>query len=66
MTCPRCAVSESRIEALLLACDQYRHAAGLALDRAEAAEHHRELVLQDNARLQARLSRLLDASGVRP
>jgi hypothetical protein len=63
--CPRCAVSESRIESLLLACDQYRRAAGIAMDRADRAEAQRELVLQDNARLQARL-RDAAAMGLRP
>jgi predicted DNA-binding transcriptional regulator YafY len=55
VTCPRCAVSESRIEALLLACDEYRHAVGVAMDRADRAEAQRDLVLQDNEQLQARL-----------
>jgi hypothetical protein len=70
VTCPRCAVSESRIESLLLACDQYRHAVGVATDRADRAEAHLELVLQDNERLQARLRDhalvTAAAAGVRP
>jgi hypothetical protein len=66
VSCPRCAVSESRIESLLLACDEYRHAVGVAMDRADRVDAQLEFVLQANERLQARLSRLLDAAGVRP
>jgi hypothetical protein len=59
-------VSESRIESLLLACDEYRHAVVIAMACADRVDAQLEFVLQANERLQARLSRLLDAAGVRP
>jgi|HubBroStandDraft_1064217.scaffolds.fasta_scaffold595127_2 hypothetical protein len=43
-------VSAARIAELELACDQYRHAAGLALDSAATAERHLDLALNEVAK----------------
>jgi hypothetical protein len=43
-------VSAARIAGLELACDQYRHAAGLALDSAATAERHLDLALNEVAK----------------